>query len=318
MKRAFLFPGQGAQYPGMGKDLHDHSDAVRRLFDAASDAGEINLRRLLFDGSEEDLKSTDNTQMAITLVNLAAATVLAERGITAHASAGFSLGEYASLVQAGVLASEDVFAVVRRRGQCMERASRDLDARYGGTAGMAAVLGLSFDEVRETLASHAFEQVYPAIHNSPVQTVVAGAGEEFERAQQVLKETGARRVMPLKVSGPFHTPLMESARAEFAEYLETVSFTDPALPVYSNVTGARVASGKEARELCIRQLVSPVLWVDEQRSLVAEGYDELIEVGPGTVLGGLWKAYAKAAGTDSVICCPAGTVEDIAGIGAEA
>ncbi len=318
MKRAFLFPGQGAQYPGMGKDLHDHSDAVRRLFDAASDAGEINLRRLLFDGSEEDLKSTDNTQMAITLVNLAAATVLAERGITAHAAAGFSLGEYASLVQAGVLASEDVFAVVRRRGQCMERASRELDARYGGTAGMAAVLGLSFDEVRETLASHAFEQVYPAIHNSPVQTVVAGAGEEFERAQQVLKETGARRVMPLKVSGPFHTPLMESARAEFEEYLETVSFADPALPVYSNVTGARVASGKEARELCIRQLVSPVLWVDEQRGLVAEGYDELIEVGPGTVLGGLWKAYAKAAGTDSVICRPAGTVEDIAGIGAEA
>ncbi len=297
----------------MGKDLYDESEAVRRLFEAASDTTEMDLRRLLFEGSDEDLKATDKTQIAITLVNLAAATVLAERDITAQASAGFSLGEYASLVQAGVLASEDVFAVVRRRGDCMERASRELDARFGGTAGMAAVLGLSFEDVCRTLESHGFEQVYPAIHNSPVQTVIAGAGEELGRAQKVLKEAGARRVMPLKVSGPFHTPLMESARVEFEEYLETVSFADPELPVYSNVTGSRVVSGREARALCIRQLVSTVRWVDEQRCLVADGYDELLEVGPGTVLEGLWKAFAKTEDHGAVVCRPAGTIEDIAG-----
>ncbi len=298
----------------MGKDLHDASSAVQQLFDAASAATDLDLRRLLFEGTEEELRSTDKTQIAITLVNLSAAAVLRERGIEPDGCAGFSLGEYAALVQAGVLAAEDVFSVVRRRGDCMERASRGLDTRYGGTAGMAAVLGLPFDQVRTVLQEQGYERVYPAIWNSPVQTVIAGAGEELEQAQEALKVAGARRIVAVKVSGPFHTPLMEDARAEFAGFLESVDFADPVVPVYSNVSGARIHTGAQARELCVQQLVSTVLWVDEARSVAADGYDEVLEVGPGTVLGGLWKALVKADESVTAPCRPAGTIDDMAAL----
>ncbi|MFP4565380.1 MAG: ACP S-malonyltransferase, partial [Spirochaetaceae bacterium] len=270
MSYSFLYPGQGAQYPGMGRDLHDHSQAVRDLFDEANRHAEFDVRQVLFEGGEDELKQTNITQVAITLVNLAASRVLAEHGIIADRYAGFSLGEYAALVDAGVLDVADVFPVVTTRGRVMEETSRRLDTD-AGQAGMAAVLGLDFDAVADTITSRGIEHLYPAIYNSPVQTVVSGTAEALEAAESVFKEAGAKRFIRLKVSGPFHCPLMREARERFAQFLDRVTFSDPGKPVYSNVTGMPIRSGEEARTLCLDQLVSTVMWTREEERMVADG-----------------------------------------------
>jgi [acyl-carrier-protein] S-malonyltransferase len=310
MRYSFLYPGQGAQYPGMGRDLYDHSQAVRDLFEEADRHAAFDVKQVLFEGTEDELKQTNITQLAITLINLAASRVLAEHGVEADRYAGFSLGEYAALVDAGVLAVVDVFPVVTTRGRVMEETSRTLDTE-AGQAGMAAVLGLDFDVVKETVARHGIEDLYPAIYNSPVQTVLSGTAEALSAAESVMKEAGAKRFIRLKVSGPFHCPLMREARDRFAEFLDTVTFSDPVKPVYSNVTGAAITSGDEARRLCLDQLVSTVMWTREQEQMVADGSPGFLEVGPGTVLGGLWKAYGKAHPEVELACTPAGTLEAI-------
>jgi len=317
MQFSFLYPGQGAQYPGMGKDLYDHSSAVQQLFKKASEHATFDVTDVIFNGSEEDLKSTDKTQIAITLVNIAAAQVLREEGIEADRCGGFSLGEYAALVEAGVLSADDVFPVVLARGTIMEKVSRTLDTA-AGKAGMAAVLGLDFETVKKTVQESGIADLYPGINNSPVQTVLSGTADALSRAEEVMKSAGARRVIPLKVSGPFHSPLMQQAREEFGQAIKDVTFSDPVKPVYSNVTGKQITSGAEARELCLTQLVSTVLWVDEEAHMVADGSSRFVEVGPGTVLGGLWKAYTKTRDDIDYPCLPAGKLEEIKTISSSA
>ena len=307
MKTCFLFPGQGAQYPGMAKDLWESSPKVKDLFTLASEATSMDLERLLFEGSEEELKATDNTQVAVTLASVAASLVCKEKGIDPEGFAGFSLGEYSALYEAGVLALEDLFPIVKIRGQLMEKAARALD-RPGsdGRAGMAAVLGLDFTKAKEVLETLEGKQVFLANYSSPSQIVLGGTAEGLAEAEAVFKEGGARRYVVLRVSAPFHTPLLEEARKGLEEVLAGYTFKDPVKAVYANVTGKRIVSGEEARLLCVRQAVSTVRWVDEEQSLLDDGFTRFFEVGPGSVLGGLWKAFSR-----DYPCLPAGKLEDI-------
>ena len=308
MKTCFLFPGQGAQYPGMAKDLWDASDKVKELFRQASEASGMDLARLLFEGSEEELKVTDKTQVAVTLANVAASLACRERGLEPAGFAGFSLGEYTALYEAGVIRLEDLFPIVKTRGLLMEKASRGADTA-AGRAGMAAVIGLGYAEAVKALESLQGEKVCLANYSSPTQVVLSGTAEGLAKAEAAFDAAGARRFIVLKVSGPFHSPLLEEARWGLEEALAKVPFADPRVPVYSNVTGKRIGSGDEARQLCVRQVVSTVRWVDEEASIRADGFQRCLEVGPGSVLGGLWKAFTK-----EVPCLPAGKKEEIARI----
>lgn len=305
MKTCFLFPGQGAQYPGMGRDLWDASAGVKELFRSASEVTGIDLEALLFRGSEAELQATNRTQLAVTLVNAAVARVLAERGVAAHGYAGFSVGEYAALAAAGVIAHEDLFRIVQARGELMEQASRGADTA-GGRAGMAAVVGLAPEAVSAAL-QEAGEGVYAANFSSPRQVVLAGTVEGLARAEAACAAAGARRFVRLKVSGPFHSPLIERARERFAEVVANFEFRDPTAPVYANVTGGLVASGAEARRLCVEQIVSGVQWVTEVQSLLAAGYGRFLETGPGSVLTGLLRGFD----TGGVECTPVGTMEQV-------
>jgi [acyl-carrier-protein] S-malonyltransferase len=307
MKTCFLFPGQGAQYPGMAQDLWDSSDQVKELFTLASDATRMDLKRLLFEGSEEELKATDNTQVAVTLASVAASLVCKEKGVEPEGFAGFSLGEYSALHGAGVLALEDLFPIVKIRGQLMEKAARALDTPGSDAhAGMAAVLGLDFTKATEVLDTLAGKQVFLANYSSPSQIVLGGTAEGLAEAEAAFKEGGARRYVLLRVSAPFHTPLLEEARKGLEEVLSGYTFNDPVKPVFANVTGKRISTGEEARGLCVRQAVSTVRWVDEEQSLLDDGFSRFLEVGPGSVLGGLWKAFSR-----DYPCLPAGKLEDI-------
>ena len=303
MKTCFLFPGQGAQYPGMGKDLFEASASVRELFAQASDATGLDLAALLFRGSAADLQATNRTQIAVTLVNLAVARVLAERGVEAHGYAGFSVGEYAALAAAGVIADGDLFRIVQARGEAMEAASRGADTA-AGPAGMAAVIGLAPERVTAALAD--VDGAWAANFSSPAQVVLAGTAEGLAAAEQACTAAGARRFVPLKVSGPFHSPLIESARVRFAEVVAGFTFHDPSLPVYANVTGRRIAGGAEAKRLCVEQIVSSVQWVTEIGSLVEDGFGRFLETGPGKVLTGLMRGFDSG-----VTCTPVGTMEQV-------
>jgi [acyl-carrier-protein] S-malonyltransferase len=307
MKTCFLFPGQGAQYPGMGKDLWDASASVKELFRSASKVTGLDLEALLFCGSAADLQATNRTQVAVTLVNVAVARVLAERGVAAHGYAGFSVGEYAALAAAGAIADEDLFRIVQARGELMEQASRGADTA-GGPAGMAAVIGLAPEAVSAALEG-AGEGVYAANFSSPRQVVLAGTVEGLARAEAACSAAGARRFVRLKVSGPFHSPLIENARQRFAEVVADFQFHDPVTPVYANVTGMRVTSGAEAQRLCVEQIVSSVQWATEIHALLDAGYGRFLETGPGSVLTGLLRGFD----TD-VVCTPVGTVEQVASV----
>ena len=305
MKRCFLFPGQGAQYPGMAQDLWDASSRVKELFQEASDTLGMDMKALLFNSTAEELKSTDKTQLAMTLASLCSSAALRERGVAPEALAGFSLGEYAALCEAGVLGFSDVFKVVRIRGDLMEKAARGL-ASPDGAPGMAAVLGLPSEKVLSILGPLAGSGVFAANHNSPSQVVISGSASGLALAEKELKAAGAKRLVRLQVSGPFHSPLMGEARTAFDAALASVRFSDPVIPLYSNVTGARISSGDEARRLCGEQLVSMVRWVDVQQAALADGCDRFYEAGPGTVLTGLMKALRPEAR-----CAPAGTAQAI-------
>jgi [acyl-carrier-protein] S-malonyltransferase len=278
---------------------------VKEIFQCAADSTGMNIEKLLFEGTEEELKSTDKTQIAITVVNLAAAALLKERGISCDGAAGFSLGEYSALAEAGVIALEDVFPLVKARGDVMEKTAKGLDTG-AGAPGMAAVIGLGFDDLKSVIESNGIDGVYLANYNSPVQSVLSGTADGLSAAEVPCKEAGAKRYIRLKVSAPFHSPLLKDAQIEFTEHINSCTFSDPQIPVYSNVTAKTVGSGEEAKQRCIEQIVSTVLWVEEEKQLLADGYTRCFEVGPGKVLTGLW----KSVGGD-IECRSVGTFEQI-------
>ncbi len=302
MKRSFLFPGQGAQYPGMCRDFYDKAETVKDLFNIADSVTGRDLKSLLFDGSAEDLKQTENTQIAVTLMNLSIRRYLIANGLTAESTAGFSLGEFSAMVEAGILTEEQVLPMVIERGEIMARVAKENPALAGGSA-MAAVIGMSSEDVSSNVEG--IEDAYAANFNAPTQTVISGTAAGIEAATAKLKEAGARRIIPLKVSGPFHTPLLDDAKKYFVKYISGLEFKDPVKPIYSNVTGKRIGSGIEARELSGLQIISAVKWVEIESNMISEGVESVIEVGPGKVLTGFWKSASK-----EIICQQTGTVEE--------
>jgi [acyl-carrier-protein] S-malonyltransferase len=322
MKAFFLFPGQGAQYTGMALDLLEEGGGkVKSLFKTASEVCGRDMKTLL-KSDAETLKRTDISQPAITLANLAAAAFLDENGITASGCAGFSLGEYAALAVAGVISLEDCFRLVSERGKAMQdEADRIREKAPNGEApGMAAVINLAPEKVEELInqlkrAGKAGD-LYAANFNSSRQTVVSGTAHALAEASAYFKEAGAKRVIPLAVAGPFHSPLMEEAARAFEKVLEKTAFACPALPFFSNVSGKLVLSGEEAKKLALAQITSPVRWTEEEKSIAglasSKGFDLCLEAGPGKVLQGLWQDTGSA-----LPCLAAGTAGDIKNLAAE-
>jgi len=300
MKTLFLFPGQGAQYPGMGKDFHDGSAEVRALFELASEASKIDLKKLIFEGTEDDLKRTVNTQLSVALIDRAASLMLRKRGISPSGAAGFSLGEWPALAEAGVLDEAEMFRLLKLRGELMDAAVE----RTGRPCGMSAILFLDPAVVAKTIEETGNGEVFAANFNSPVQVVISGTEDALAKAEALLKEKGAKKVVRLRVSGPFHSPLLAYAREGLAEAVSGVAFKDPAIALYANATGARVESGADAKRLAVEQVTAAVRWTDEEAAMAADGYGRAVEAGPGNVLQGLWKAAVK-----DIPCLGAATLE---------
>jgi [acyl-carrier-protein] S-malonyltransferase len=308
---AFLFPGQGAQYQGMALDILDAGGAgAKTLFAMASEVMGQDMGALIKDADGDTLKRSDISQPAITLANLAAAAYLEEQGIQPGACAGFSLGEYAALVTAGVIGAEACFRLVKARGKAMQDAADQQNAgNPAGAPGMAAVIGLDPEKVETLIARWKAEgllDLYGANFNSRSQVVVSGTAAALAEAETRFKAAGARRVARLQVAGPFHSPLIAGAVEIFGPVLAAADFKDPALPLFSNVSGGRVSSGAEAKALALRQITEPVRWTTEEKAIAALEIDAVLETGPGKVLQGLWKDVET-----QIPSFPAGTAADI-------
>jgi [acyl-carrier-protein] S-malonyltransferase len=289
-KAALLFPGQGSQYPGMGRELADHFSAAREVFEEADQALGFSISRLCFDGPAEELQLTANTQPAILACSVAAYRVLASEGVTACYVAGHSLGEHSALVAAGSLPFADALRLVRHRGQYMQ------EAVPVGTGAMAAILGLEREKVEQMCRTLAQGEVLsPANFNSPGQIVVSGHAAAVRRVVEGAAAAGAKRAMLLPVSAPFHCSLLRPAQERLAPELEAVPFADLATPLINNVRAEVVHTGKDARQGLIDQIPSPVLWEDGIRRMLALGVQTFVEVGPGKVLSGLLRQIERGA-----------------------
>lgn len=282
-KIAFVFPGQGAQSVGMGRDAYEAHPGARRIFERADETLGFKLSDLIFQGPEEELKLTYNTQPALLTVSLALYEAFREKGPAPDFVAGHSLGEYSALAVAGVLSFEDAVTVVRARGQLMEKAVP------AGQGAMAAVIGAERDALAALCAeiSRTDGLVELANVNCPGQIVVSGARAGVEAVVRRGKEAGARRVIPLEVSGPFHSSLMKPAAAQLREVLDKVTMKPAAVPVVANVTARPLTDPDEIRAQLVDQVYSPVLWEDSIVWLIEQGVDTFFEIGSGTVLAGL-------------------------------
>lgn len=296
MSSAYIFPGQGSQAIGMGRALYDASPAAREVFDTADAALGFEISRLCFEGPEDELKLTANTQPAILTVSVAVYRASIEAGAAEPAcAAGHSLGEYSALVAAGVLDLADAVRLVRARGTFMQ------EAVPVGVGAMEVVLGLEDAKVEEACREAAQGDVCaPANYNGAGQVVIAGTAAAVARAGEIAKRLGAKRVIPIPVSAPFHTALMKPAADRMVELLEATAFRDPTFPVMANSTAELDYTGERARELLERQIASPVLWEQSVQRLDALGVKNWIEMGPGRVLAGLVRKTVKGATVHSV------------------
>jgi [acyl-carrier-protein] S-malonyltransferase len=289
MKTAFVFPGQGAQYAGMGRDVAEKFSAARAAFVEVDHSLDFPLSRLCFEGPEEELKLTENTQPAILATSIALFRVLEEKGIRPDFVAGHSLGEYSALVAAGALKLAAAAALVRRRGRYMQ------EAVPVGEGAMAALLGLDLPVVQSVCEGAAQGQVVsPANLNSPGQIVIAGNREAVERAVNIAKEAGAKRAILLQVSAPFHCALLMPAEERLAIDLDRCSFSDLRFPLVTNVDARPIHTGEEARSAVKRQVSRPVRWQETIQVLLDMGVRRFVEIGPGKVLLGLIRSIDKS------------------------
>ncbi len=289
-KLAFIFPGQGSQAPGMGRDLHDAFPEARAAFEAVDAALGESLSGLCFQGPEEALKLTANTQPAILAVSAAAAAVLARRGPAPDLVAGHSLGEYSALVSAGAVSAPDAARAVRARGTFMQ------EAVPAGQGAKSAVLGLEPGRVKavcESVEAATGKVVSPANYNEPAQTVIAGEAGAVAQAGEKLKEAGARRVLPLPVSAPFHCALMAPVKPRLKAVLDAIAWRQPAVPVVTNVEAKANRETARVVPLLVEQVTAPVRWIECVEELVRLGVTRMVEVGPGRVLSGLVRRIAR-------------------------
>lgn len=285
-KTAFIFPGQGAQVCGMGRDFYENTETGRRIFDRATELLGFSMPELCFEPNDR-LDITEYTQAAMVTTSVAMLRVLEETGVKADVTAGLSLGEYCALAAAGVMTEDDAILTVRRRGILMQ------EAVLAGIGGMSAVLGMNADQINEVIDK--IENVQVANYNCPGQIVISGKREAVEIASEKLKEVGAKRVIPLKVSGPFHSYLLEEAGKKLGTYLQQVQVREPVIPYVANVTARYVTDASEVKPLLEKQVSSSVCWQQSVETMLADGVDRFVEIGPGKTLTGFVKKINRNA-----------------------
>jgi [acyl-carrier-protein] S-malonyltransferase len=296
-KIAFMFPGQGAQKAGMGKDFYEQSETARKVIDKATELLDIDMKALCFEENDK-LDQTEYTQAALVTVCLAMEHVLRERGLKADVTAGLSLGEYCAIASAGGMTTEDAITTVRKRGILMQ------NAVPGGKGSMAAVLGLTGEAIEKVVDE--IDGVTIANYNCPGQIVITGWKESVEKASEALKEAGAKRVLPLNVSGPFHSPMLEEAGKELGQVLENVELSPLEIPYVTNVTAEYVTDISETKALLAQQVASSVRWQQSVENMIADGVDTFVEIGPGKTLAGFMRKISRDVKVYNV-----GTWEDV-------
>ena len=296
MKRAFLFPGQGAQIVGMGKDIYDEYEEAREIYDRASKISGIDVSKLCFEGPEDELNKTENTQIAILVTSLAILEVLKNNGIDAQISTGLSLGEYGALIYSGILSFEDGISLIKKRGYYM--GNYIPDEKYL----MAAVIGLDSKKIEEVCDKIREDGkfVVPANYNCSVQTAISGEEKAVEEAMEKLKEAGAKRVIPLKTSGPFHTVKLEKAKEAYEKELENVKFNLGNVKVIKNIDGTFYNDDDNVKEILANHIISPVRFDKAMKLMENEGVEEYVEIGPGKTLTGFVKKENKEANTFNI------------------
>ncbi len=305
MKRAFIFPGQASQFVGMGKDLYEQFDPAKKYFDLANEILDRDLKQICFEGPEEELKQTYNTQPAIFVHSVIIFELLKDKNILPEGAAGHSLGEYSALVAAGSLSFEDGLRLVKIRSELMYRAGKEKP----GT--MAALIGLTPEQVYELCKNLKGDGIIqPANFNSPGQIAISGEIDVIRKAIEAAKDMGARKAVELVVSGAFHSPLMESAQEGLKDALEQTAFKDANVSLYPNVSANPIQNENQIRDMLYEQLSKPVLWQKSMENMIKDGYDKFYEIGPGKTLKGLLKRIDR-----SVLCIEIGTIQNLENIG---